>query len=146
MYTIDASIFVRELDHRDPHYGSCHELLDRLASSGTAVVVPLTVLPEIAAAVGRLTRDPFRARLFAEFIRELPHISFVPLDESIARAATEIAADYALRGMDACYVAVAHQYGCTLVSYDREIRDRAAKLIAVLTPEEALPLLPTPPT
>ena len=71
-------------------------------------------------------------------LRALPHLSFVPLDDDLADEAAAIAADYALRGMDAIYVAVAHRFGCTLVSLDREVRQRAAPLITVQTPVQAL--------
>lgn len=58
--------------------------------------------------------------------------------------AAEIAGDYALRGADAIYVAVAQRHGTTLVSLDREQRERAAPVVATATPAEALASLPPP--
>lgn len=46
--------------------------------------------------------------------------------------------DRALRGADAVYVAVARRAGCTLVTLDREQRERAAPVVRTLTPAEAL--------
>jgi predicted nucleic acid-binding protein len=50
----------------------------------------------------------------------------------------ELAADRALKGADSVYVAVARRHGATLVSLDREQRVRAAPIISVMTPQEAL--------
>jgi predicted nucleic acid-binding protein len=61
---------------------------------------------------------------------------------ALAQLSAEIAADYALRGADAVYVAVARRYNCTLVSLDREQRERAAALVQTRTPADALAELP----
>jgi hypothetical protein len=53
-------------------------------------------------------------------------------DEAVrmaAQEAAELAADYALRGADAVYVAVARRHNYTLVSLDREQRERAAAIV-----------------
>ncbi|RRR72295.1 MAG: hypothetical protein EI684_10245 [Candidatus Viridilinea halotolerans] len=56
----------------------------------------------------------------------------------MAQEAAYLAADRAIRGADAVYVAVAQRYRCALVSLDREQRERAALLVPTLTPTEAL--------
>ncbi|HEU4325064.1 MAG TPA: PIN domain-containing protein [Roseiflexaceae bacterium] len=63
---------------------------------------------------------------------------FIPMDEALAQEAAEIAADYALRGADAIYVAVARRYNCALVSLDREQRERSSAVVTTYTPTEAL--------
>jgi predicted nucleic acid-binding protein len=62
----------------------------------------------------------------------------IPLDDALIDMAAEIAADYALRGTDATYMAVARRHNCTLVSLDREQRERAAAIVITRTPAEAL--------
>ncbi|NCC36092.1 MAG: PIN domain-containing protein [Chloroflexia bacterium] len=138
MYTLDANIFVRDASPNDPEHATCHALIAQLYQRTTTIVVPFLVLPEIAGALSRSFRDPMRARLEVDLLRDLRHIQFVPLDATITHEAAELAADRALRGADAVYVAVARRYGCALVTLDREQRERAALVVRTLTPTEAL--------
>jgi predicted nucleic acid-binding protein len=92
----------------------------------------------VAATVSRTRSDPIRARLTAASIAAFGHIQLVLLDDTLAQDAAELAADRALRGADALYVAVARRYGCALVTLDREQRERAAPVVRTLTPAEAL--------
>lgn len=138
MYTLDANIFVRDASPGDSEHETCHALMAQLYQRNTTIVVPFLVLAEIAGALSRSIRDPIRARLEVDLLRDLRHIQFVPLDAAVTQEAAEIAADRALRGADALYVAVARRYGCALVTLDREQRERAAPVVRTLTPAEAL--------
>lgn len=148
MFTLDANIFVRDVDPREPGHDVCHALIQRLRLGGEPIVVPLLILAEIAGSVSRTRNDPMRARVFVEIVRDLPSITFLPLDEQLAQAATELAADYRLRGADAVYVAVARQAGTTLVTLDDEQRVRAATVVPTRTPAQVLaelrPVAPRP--
>jgi predicted nucleic acid-binding protein len=141
MFTLDANIFIRDLDTREPNHIECHELIGHLATHQIPIIVPLLVLAEVAGTVSRTRRDPLSGRLAADTLIAIPGIQLIPLDEPLAHAATMIAADRALRGADAVYVAVAQRYGTTLVSLDREQRERAGALVTVMTPQEALAAL-----
>lgn len=138
MYTLDANIFVRDASPGDPEHAACHALVARLYQSSTMIVLPNLVLAEIAGALSRSFRDPIRARLEVDLLRDLHTIRLIPLDDALAQEAAELAADRALRGADAVYVAVARRHGCALVSLDREQRERAAPVVRALTPAEAL--------
>jgi predicted nucleic acid-binding protein len=144
MYTIDASVYARDFDVRDPEHAPCRALLARLAADATPVIVPLLLLAEISATISRERHDPIAARLAVDAIRAQPHLRLIPLDDVLAQEAAELAADYALRGADAVYVALARRYGCTLVSLDREQRERPAAIVTTRTPAEVLAEL-TPP-
>lgn len=144
MYTLDANIFVRDLDTREPQHVECHALLDELQARAFTIIVPVLVLAEVTGTVSRTRRDPMAGRLAAELLRKIGNLSLIPIDDSLAQEAAEIAADYALRGSDATYVAVARRHNCTLVSLDREQRDRARAIVTTRTPAEALADLPPP--
>lgn len=144
MYTLDANIFIRDASPNDPDHVVCHELMGRLYQHTITIIVPFLVLAEIAGALSRTYHDPMRARLEIDLLRALQHITFVPLDETLAQAAAALAADRALRGADAVYVAVAKRYNCVLVSLDREQRERATPVVRSLTPAEALAELDQP--
>jgi len=141
MYTLDANIFVRDANPNDLDHADCRELLDKLHDMGLRVILPTIVLAEVAGSLSRAYRDPIRARVYTERLIALPHITLLVVDETLGRVAANIAADYALRGMDAIYVAVAHEHACKLVTLDNEPRQRAAALITVQTPAQALAAL-----
>ena len=144
MYTIDASVYARDFDVRDPEHVTCRALLARLAADATPIIVPFLLLAEVAATISRERRDPIAARLAVDAIRAQAHLQFVPLDDALGQEAAELAADYALRGADAVYVALARRYSCTLISLDREQRERPAAIVTTRTPAEVLAELTSP--
>ena len=138
VFTIDANIFVRDADIRDREHVACHALLSVLLARHLPLICPQIVLPEIAGAARRTWNDPIRGRLVAQIVGELPHLSLIAVDAALAQDAAELAADLALRGMDAIYVATARRHGCTLVTLDDEPLKRAGAVIPVRTPATAL--------
>lgn len=134
MYTLDASVFTRTVDPTEPEHDTCAALFQHLHAEALPIVVPSLLLAEAAGAVSRARRDPIRARVFVATLRALPGLTLVPLDSDLAQRA----ADYRLRGADAVYDAVAQQFSTTLVTLDGEQRTRAATIVTVQTPAEAL--------
>ena len=138
MYTLDANIFLRDANQRDAAHAVCHGLLSQIHRAGLSLIEPFIVLSEVAGTLSRIYRDPMRGRIYVDILRALQHVSFVPVDGTLAEEAAEIAADYALRGMNAIYVAVARQHGWVFVTLDAEIGRRVGALITVQTREAAL--------
>jgi predicted nucleic acid-binding protein len=137
-YTIDASVFVNAFNpHEDGHAASL-QLLVAIQERGDPVMMPTLVIPEITAAVARVSDDSVGALEYAKATAALPHFTLVTLTAATARQAAELAATYRLRGADAVYLAVAHRYGTTLVSRDEEQRTRGSAVVTCRTPEEAL--------
>jgi predicted nucleic acid-binding protein len=141
VYTLDANIYARDIDPNDPHYDDCHALIERLKQGDQRVIVPTLLLAELAASISRVRRDPIRARITIEALQSLPFLTFIDLDRVLGQAAAEIAADRAVKGADAVYIAVARLYGSTLVTLDQEQARRAAPIVTVMTPQEALAAL-----
>lgn len=141
MFTIDTSVFARDLDPADPNHTACRLLLEELDGDGIPIFAPTLLLVELAATISRTRRDPIRARVVSISLRDLAHLTLLPIDDLLARQAAEVAADFRLRGADAVYVAVAQQTGTALVTLDTEQRTRAAGAITTYTPDEALTAL-----
>jgi predicted nucleic acid-binding protein len=123
--------------HEHGHAASL-QLLTVIQERADPVVVPVLVIPEIVAAVARASDDRAGALEYADATAALPHVTLVTLTPATARQAAELAATYRLRAADAVYLAVAHRYGTTLVSRDREQRTRGSAVVTCRTPEEAL--------
>lgn len=138
LYTIDASVFVNAFNSYESGHEESHDLLERLQALHFSLIEPTLLLPELAATVSRIFQDEEMARDFTEGVRELPHLSLVQLDESLAELTVNVASRHRLRGSDSVYVAVAHRYGATLVTLDREQYIRGAEVVPTQTPLEAL--------
>jgi len=137
-YTVDASVFLNAFNPYEAGHAESQRLLAQMQADALPIIVPTLLLPEVAAAVGRGRDDTALARAFSSALGRLPHVVWVPLDESLARQAADVAAQYRLRGSDAVYAAVALRFGSTLVTLDREQRDRVAGAVPTRYPVEAL--------
>lgn len=129
------------MDVRDPQHAACHALLAATQTQPVPLICPQILLPEVAGAVRRTWNDVMRGRLAAQLVGTLPNLTLVPVDEGLAQEAAELAADYALRGMDAIYVAVARRCGCMLITLDEDPRRRVHTIVRVQTPDVALAAL-----
>jgi predicted nucleic acid-binding protein len=102
------------------------------------MIAPVLLVPEVAATVSRGRGSADLALQFTAALKRLPHLVLVPLDATLADQAVDVAAQYRLRGSDSVYASVALRFGATLVTLDREQRERAAPLMKSLTPAEAM--------
>jgi predicted nucleic acid-binding protein len=138
VYTIDASVFLNAFNPYEVEHEESHRLLAQLQEQAAPVIVPTLLLPEVAAAVSRGREDEDLAREFAAALSRLPHLVLIPLDTALAQQAADVAAQYRLRGSDAVYVAVALRFGSTLITLDREQRERVTDALTARYPAEAL--------
>lgn len=67
-----------------------------------------------------------------------PGMTLVPLGEQRAQQAAHIGATYRLRGADAIYIALAVEFGATVITWDAEMLTRGAGVVSVLTPGDWL--------
>ncbi len=138
MYTIDASVWINGFDQRELGYDYSRQLLESIRNKGVSIIIPNIVLAEVAGAISRTRKNPKQAIIFTEAMSKLPNVKLIPIDGQIARQASELAAQYALRGADAIYAAVAKQFNCVLISLDNEHLTRLKEFLNVQTPESAL--------
>ncbi len=147
MFTVDASVHLNALNPQEERSAESRALLQALHGQPLPVFAPLLLLVEVAAGVARARNDNRQAVALAATLRSVPGQVLVPLDDHLADAAARLAAAYRLRGSDAVYAAVAEFYGTTLITLDRQQRERLPATIATLTPDQALArLLHGPPT
>jgi predicted nucleic acid-binding protein len=137
-FTVAASVFLNGFNPYEPGHEESRRLLAQIQEQAIPIIVPTLLLPEVAAAVSRGREDAGLARRFSATLRRLPHLVLVPVDEILADQAADVVAQYRLRGSDAVYAAVALRFGSTLVTLDREQRERVAAVISTCLPAEAL--------
>ena len=137
-YTVDASVFLNAFNPYEGGHEASRRLLARMQDQAVPIIAPTLLLPEVAAAIARGRDDADLARRFASRLRQLPHLVLTPLDETLARQAADVAAQHRLRASVAVYAAVALRFGSTLVTLDREQRERVADVLPSRLPAEAL--------
>ena len=143
MLTIDANVFVSAASMTDMLHADSELFLRRVRQSGMRVRCPTLVSPEIASAIIRPTGDAAAAQVTLASVETFPKISFVILTGPRTQAAMQIALTCRLRGADAVYVAVAQEYGTTLITWDQEMLTRGAAAVPVMTPAGWLAAHPT---
>ena len=144
-FTLDASVVMNAFNPAEAGHAISLQLQTAIQSQAIPVIVPTLLLTEVAATIGRVLGDAPGAREFVVRLSRLPYLRFASLIRPLALTAANLAAQYRLRGADAVYVAVARQFGTTLVTLDDQQRTRAATAISTRTPAEALAEL-VPPT
>lgn len=138
MYVIDASVHVADARPQEPHHAEAQALLAQVAAERRVVCLPVIVLAEVAAAISRGTGRPVLARRLTAALRRVPHFQFVPVDDALGQLAADLAAQHQIRGCDAIYVALAQQRGATLITLDRQQRERMPPGVVAHTPAEEL--------
>lgn len=138
IYTVDASVFLNAFNPYEAGHEESHRLLTLLQEQTSPIIVPTLLLPEVAATIGRGRQDAELTREFTTALSRLPHLVLIPLDITLAQQAADVAAQYRLRGSDAVYAAVALRFGSTLITLDREQRERVADVLPARYPAEIL--------
>ena len=135
---LDASVWVAALIKKEQHHAESTVLLGRLVQDRRAASAPVLVLAEVAGAIARQSRDTARAETALRFVRAQGWLSIHPVTESLGDTAAAVAAKYFLRGADAVYAALARQLGTPLVTWDKELLERAAAVVPTFTPADWL--------
>jgi predicted nucleic acid-binding protein len=136
--TVDANIWVGALDVNDPACETCRACLVKAAEKSARLYSPVLLPVEVAATIGRKTRNTRQGQLAAAWVRNFVGHVWQPLTEESAADAERVAATLFLRGADAIYVAVARLSDAVLLTYDAEVIARAAKTVCVMTPDDWL--------
>ncbi len=138
MLTIDANVFVSARVRTEANQVASDQFLKRAAAMAVEIYCPTLVLPETAAAVIRATNRAVLPVLVRVQIETFPNLSLEELTADRACRSADIAVTCRLRGADAVYVAVAQEYGTTLITWDAEVLARGAAAVTAMTPADWL--------
>jgi predicted nucleic acid-binding protein len=131
---VDASVFVSGMLIGEERHSASRQWLEQQTQRGEEIVIPAHALAEIAGALSR-RESPRAARLALDQLLGLPGLTVVEIDHDVASLSAELAASLRLRGADAVYVAVAVLTRKKLITWDHEVRSRAAAAVDVGFPE-----------
>lgn len=135
MVVVDASVWVSWLRLPDVNHNASHLWIEHYITKGGMLVAPTLLAIEVAAAISRQTGQIVQAKEAVKSLYSLNAMCVISIDLTLVQTAVDIAADLQLRAGDVTYVAVAHQLGISLVSWDKEQLERSSRLITTYTPD-----------
>jgi predicted nucleic acid-binding protein len=136
--TLDVSVLIRSATPEEPGHEECDEALLLLGRKGVPLILPTLIMVELAGALSHRGQEKNTIDRVLDRVRILPASMLVPLDETLAEEAAEIAMETRLRGAAAVYVATARRAGATLLTADEEQRCRVPRDVAAVLPSEFL--------
>ena len=125
MLTVDANVWVAALDESDPVHAESVRFLEAARDRSLVLHGPALLLVETACALARRSENADVALAAAATMRRLPGLRLEPHDRELEIGALELGTRLLLRGADSYYVAVAARQGTPLITWDRELLDRA---------------------
>lgn len=138
MLTIDANVFIGAASPTVKSHRDSDLFLSRVRRDNLLVRCPALLLPEVASGIIRPTGNIVVTQLTVLGVENFPQMHWVELTQTRAEAAVQIALTCRLRGADAVYVAVAQEYGTTLVTWDAKVLARGTQAVSVMTPTDWL--------
>ena len=125
MAVIDASVYVALMNAHEAAHDSSWAWFEQAKRSQNPIRAPVILLAEVAAALSRGIGNPVLAHRVVQQLLGTQTIELLPVTVELAERAASIAADCAIRGCDAVYVALAEQTRDMLVTLDRQQLERA---------------------
>ncbi len=114
------------------HHTQRRAAMDMIIRRGHSLVISAHALAEIGGVVARVPSRQLATGAVRQVLR-LPGPDVVPMSAALGRAGAETAIRLRLKGADATYVAVAAAPADVLVTWDREVPERASASIAMRT-------------
>jgi len=128
---VDASIWVARLVSEDVFYEPVKEWMSARLEEDDQFLAPSLLLAEIGGAISRRT-TPALGLKAVDQVQSLPGLQLVEMEDLLLQEAAQLAAQLALRGADATYVALAARLDLPLMTLDIDQKERASKRIKVL--------------
>lgn len=133
MAVIDASVWVSFFLESDAFHTKACDLIRSLTQSPDETIrIPTLAMIEVAGTISRVTGSSILANKSVRIMEALG-VESHDLDESLARLATELASHLAVKGADAVYIALARDLADSLITFDKQQRERAAKIVDVIS-------------
>ncbi len=134
MAVVDASVYVALYKVREQGHQDAWAWLEATHAAGDEITAPAILMPEVASAISRGSNQPVLARRAVRQILTAPVVELIPVTVSLSERAAAIAIECRIHGADALYVALAERNQDTLVTLDRQQRERGAMVVPTRKP------------
>ena len=135
MAVVDASVYVALLNSHEERHQDAWAWFKAASSAGDGITAPTILVTEVAGAIRRGSGQPTMAQRAVQQLLGANIVELVPITIALAARSAAIAIDCRLRGADALYVALAERNQDELITFDRQQRERGAKVVSTRCPE-----------
>lgn len=129
---LDASVWVSRLIESDEFHVPIKNWMNTQRVQETMFVSPSLLLAEVGGVISRVTGKPELGLNAIQSIENLPDVRIVNMDKALMEEASRIAAQYAVRGADSIYIAVAFTLKIPLLTLDVDQRGKASKIVEII--------------
>ncbi len=143
---IDASVWVSAADPTDTMSEPSRAFLSQVAARELSIALPEFAKLEIACALARRLRSAEHGRSLADQMLGSPLITTYPLNRAMLRQSIQVGTWTFLRAGDALYTALAKELDGDVVTWDRELIERAGALTPLDWMLRVRPRLHDPPS
>ena len=134
---VDSSVFIAALKGGEIYSANARTFF-RSSRESETIVVPLTVVVEIGAALRRYTGNSSLAKQAVGSLKSWESVQIVEDFSLIRESLFTIASTSGLRGMDAIVLGMAFAYELPLLTFDRAIIRLGNRFVRIVSIEEAL--------
>lgn len=128
---VDSSVFVAAFREDEPFSREAFSVVERLEAGIITIVIPVSVLIEVVAAIRRRTGSRTFALQVSERLLQSPAMSLIDLSAFRLQHLLAAASQSGLSGMDAIVVAIASEFNVPLVTLDHEMARKASLFVTV---------------
>ena len=125
MITIDASVWTALFEPRDAFHIESVAFLRECERGRVEIFTPSLAIVETACAMARRQQDSAKGLAVARSLQAIPVLRWVDVEMTLIDEAMTLGTRCLLRGPDAIYAAAAASTGTTLVTWDKELIERA---------------------
>lgn len=129
---IDSSVFVAAFREEEPYSREAFRLVSQIEKGKHAVILPVTVILEVVAAIRRRTANNELAESVGEKLLTFPGISFIDITAFRMAHYLDMASKSGLTGMDIIVVGVAREFDVPIFTFDQEIMNRGRAFAKIL--------------
>jgi predicted nucleic acid-binding protein len=122
---VDASVWLAAFDPSEVDHPASVAFLQAVERDGTPLAIPAFGIVETGCAIARRTGSRAIAEEATRTLARNARLSVVPTHDQIVALALDIGIERRLRGADAVYAATAAHVGGRLITWDRELLERA---------------------
>ena len=137
-FTIDSSVIVASLREQEGAHQKSKAFMTEVIE-GEHIAYESAIVPvEVTAAIRRRTDSRNLARQVKQNLLNLDSLIFCELSKSRMESAARIAEKVSLKGMDAIITQIAQEKDTSLVTLDKELKNKAKSVVEIQDMDEVL--------
>lgn len=125
-YLLDASVFISAIQKTETNHRVAKTVLGIVQSENIGLVAHALFFFEVHSTLQRKSGDSSKWAKALAYAKALPVAKFAGIDQRLFLNQERLLSTLGLKGADSVYVAIAAEHKANLITFDKEILERAA--------------------